>query len=345
MDCSFYILKIYQSFKIIAMDAQKTFQQLFLHNISARQYFIIQNLSIYFLAYIYLALAGLLVITSLAMHFDISLARFIFLISFMFVGWCQYALSIVMHEAIHNHLTKNQNDFWVWIGVAYPIFQTKKCKAHHLNHHKFLGSIRDPDFSLYNNFPKSKIDLFSRLLYFGLGIHFIVHIFSETLNFFLGNSKNECQRKNYSISGLLCYGAIAIIQLILFSAFSLLFNNPIYFLYLWVLPCITVKPLLSSVRFMCEHGSPEGWVIRSIDGVKWRSWIFAPLYMGYHFEHHSLPRIPCSQLKQVNNLYTEKCIKTFDYKNPNWSEHVIFLGDHFKFIDILFKSLPWKNHP
>ncbi|HYN37907.1 MAG TPA: fatty acid desaturase family protein, partial [Rhodospirillales bacterium] len=84
---------------------------------------------------------------------------FTWLIAVMIVGTRQLGLAILMHEAAHGGLHRNQaiNEFvgqWlcaVPVGADLPSY-----RSYHLQHHKFAQQPEDPDLSLSAPFPISK---------------------------------------------------------------------------------------------------------------------------------------------------------------------------------------------
>lgn len=79
-------------------------------------------------------------------------------ISFIVIGTCQYKLFILAHDAIHNalHPTKKINDFLArWLVYAPMFMALEDARKNHLKHHKFMGTAGDPDRYLHTFYQKN----------------------------------------------------------------------------------------------------------------------------------------------------------------------------------------------
>lgn len=78
------------------------------------------------------------------------------LLSLVLLGSRQLGLAILMHEASHHSLFASRplnNFFGSWFA-GYPIWTDLfRYREHHMRHHAFTGSDRDPDMALVNPFP------------------------------------------------------------------------------------------------------------------------------------------------------------------------------------------------
>ncbi len=102
------------------------------------------------------------------------------LLSLVVLGGRHLALAILMHEASHHSLfrTRALNDaIGAWL-CAYPAWQdVRRYRVHHLAHHKFAGTERDPDFSLVTGFPTSRRSLARKIARDLFGITGVKRIF------------------------------------------------------------------------------------------------------------------------------------------------------------------------
>ena len=88
------------------------------------------------------------------------------------------------HESFHDNLSsKKTNDFIAWAFVALPLLMNYDLeKQVHLNHHKYIGTEKDPTLDSYNCSVKQLwIDLFLRLIIIGLRCKNAAYICAEDL--------------------------------------------------------------------------------------------------------------------------------------------------------------------
>jgi len=271
---------------------------------------------------VFLIWLTIFLIINLIIYFEYNLIVFPF--SFITIGWCQFALSNALHEALHNNFGKKQNNLIASILCAYPIGFMFSYKQIHLDHHKFFGDpIKDPDFNSYNPFPKSKIALLSKLIYNVSGLSAITQFLY----------KNKTNKKGNEFINLL------ITQLLLISFFITLNNNfsEGLFMYvcIWILPLITIAKLLSTIRLLCEHGSlNDQLTYRTITGSIIQTKILGPFNFHYHSEHHINPWIPYKYLKYSTS-----------FSNKYQDDNIIIESYNKGYLQLLLDwviILPWK---
>jgi fatty acid desaturase len=89
-----------------------------------------------------------------------------FLLAVAVIGGRQLALAIAMHEAAHRSLfrTRVLNDVAADWLCARPIWNdVARYRRHHLEHHAYAGTDRDPDVSLIDPFPVTRSSLVRKL--------------------------------------------------------------------------------------------------------------------------------------------------------------------------------------
>lgn len=250
---------------------------------------------------------------------------------FCLIGWCQFALSNVLHEALHVNLFNKKSDLVASILTAYPIGLTMGYRATHQAHHKYLGTTCDPDFNDYVNFPNSRLEMLKRFTFNLCGLpaikQFIQSIFYR--------NKPSLERD----SGREIYGLLAV-QLFIFIMFFITFGSIWYYFVFWIAPVATVGKFCSSTRLMCEHGSPnQDWVVRSIHGSRLTTWILGPLDFNYHAEHHIAQTIPFPCLKKLHLRHRE-IVSNAKTEDLDFRIEV-FDGGYLSLIWLWFKELPW----
>lgn len=93
-----------------------------------------------------------------------------YVFAFIVVGWVQYSIGNGLHEAVHYNLKNKKNDFWASLLTAYPVGLTISYREIHLQHHRYLGTAKDPEIDAYTHFPQSKIALILRFVWFASGV-------------------------------------------------------------------------------------------------------------------------------------------------------------------------------
>jgi fatty acid desaturase len=251
--------------------------------------------------------------------------------SFFIIGYCQYSIGNGMHEAVHRNLPI-KSDLYNAIFCAYPIGLSMGYRETHLRHHRFVGTPEDPDFEYYQNFPRSRLQLIGRFFKYFSGIPAVLQ--------FISMHTKKVDRKTKKVGG----GELApflLVQTLIFTVITYIFNSPYYYFFYWVLPVASVGKLLSSTRLMCEHGSSEGCVIRTITGSRFRTWSLGAFDFNYHAEHHLVPSIPFAHLKNLYQLKQKNgdlaAIKNIDSRMRN----VYFDGGYFDLLKEIFLALPW----
>ena len=136
--------------------------------------------------------------------------------------------------------------------------------------------------------------------------------------------------------------ALLAVQLVIFMLFYIWFGNLYFYFIFWCLPIATIGKLCSSTRLLCEHSSAEkGWVFRSIDGPRWKTWLFGAFDFNYHAEHHLAPSIPFANLQELH-----KRNRWAIENNPNYQplegRVEFYSGGYLGLLGKWFRELPWQ---
>ncbi len=258
---------------------------------------------------------------------------------FILIGWAQYSLGNAMHEALHFNFANKKSDMLASLITAYPIGFTLNYRDFHFNHHKHVGTVKDPEYGLYTNFPKSKIGFIRRFVWFASGLpafnQFIKLQFLEKDN----GSKTPLQPRRISKSLDVCL--LLTSQSVIFFLFFLLFGSIWHYFIFWILPIATVGKLLSSTRLLCEHGSPNfDWVVRSINGPRWSNYLLGAFDFNFHGEHHLFPTVPHAQLKRLHEKHSG-FLDSEKAKRPFGQRFEIYCGSYLSLLTSWFLELPW----
>lgn len=224
------------------------------------------------------------------------------LLAIVLLGGRQLGLGVLMHEAGHKTLFKNQrlNDTVGQWFAAYPVLGD--CHAYgasHREHHRLAGTQEDPDLPNYRNYPvpaasfRRKVlrDLSGRT-----GMKLLAGLFGGAGNHFM---MRDGEQTSALAQGLL---ANALLLAVLWA-----FGVPALY-GLWFVAYITTYPLVSRIRQVSEHGNVPGLFERDARGntrttlANWfEQLIFCPNDVNFHIEHHLLPSVPAWQLKALHH--------------------------------------------
>ena len=248
------------------------------------------------------------------------------LVSLMVIGGRQLALAVLMHEASHRSLfrTRALND-WVgrWLCGAPMWTHLDAYRQHHLGHHAYTNSDRDPDLGLVAPFPVSRRSLARKLLRDISGITGLKRVVGLSLMDFSvvtysasGNVRRAppmaLGRRFALASGRL--GPVVLTHALMFGV--LLWVGQPWLYLLWVGAYLTVFSLFLRIRSLAEHACTEpvdspnardpllntrttraGWLARLT---------VAPHYVNYHLEHHLLMTVPHHKLPHMHRMLRER---------------------------------------
>jgi fatty acid desaturase len=262
-------------------------------------------------------------------------------VMFCVIGWAQYSVGNAMHEAVHHNLCNRRGDLLASVLTAWPIGLTMRYRGPHLAHHRFLGTTQDPDYPMYTRFPRSKFALALRLLWFVSGVPAAIQFLG------LRGSRDPAvidaprtRKSARQYADLLGFGAT---QVAILGLFWLTFGTPIFYLLFWCLPIATVGKLLSSTRFLCEHGSPNReWVVRTIHGQHWQTWVMGAYDFNYHGEHHLFPYVPFAHLRRLHMTHREYAARHPEYL-PLEGKLETYDGGYLSLLAHWFRVLPWHR--
>jgi fatty acid desaturase len=261
--------------------------------------------------YFYLVIVAAVVAVWFARELSLSASVPFCLIAFFAIGWAQYSIGNGMHEAVHHNLRNKDGDFWAAMFTAYPIGLTMRYRETHLKHHWHVGTDKDPEFDLYNAFPSSRLAMLGRFIWFFSGI-------PAGLQFLQQQMQTPPANSGARISEAVTFVGV---QLAIMALFYVVFGNVLYYFAFWALPIAMVGKLLSTTRLLCEHGSPDHqWVVRSIDGSRWQTWMMGAFDFNYHAEHHLFPSAILPRVSGIRPRKTPSARRMVDSRN--WSRRL-----------------------
>jgi fatty acid desaturase len=181
----------------------------------------------------------------------------------------------------------------------------------HLNHHLYLNTVRDPDRiwgapdettrELRRQWLKDLFFLsaFERLLQYSQSDHKTVSV-----------SPWKKITVPFLVRTFTRMSPVFVAQGVILGVYWVTVG-PVYYVLLWVLPILTFYPAQIRLRSTVEHSFDAGyqatapedyWVTRSTAATFLERFVFAPLAIDYHFEHHLFPVVPHYNLHRVREL-------------------------------------------
>ena len=210
---------------------------------------------------------------------------------FVGVAWCQFSLTHALHEAVHYNFGAPHRELLGALLTAYPIGLTMAYRHVHWTHHKYFGNKDlDLEYEPYSDFPRSKLRLLGRLLYFGSGWVALKQFLFQRVP---RTRDNELRER----------ACLAATQVVICSLFTLTLGFWAYVV-LWILPVMTLGKCYSTTRAFCEHSSPTGVpVYRTITGNFFQTTVLGMFKFNYHAEHHAYPSIPYTNLTSMHTMF------------------------------------------
>lgn len=267
-----------------------------------------------------------------------------YLLAIVVIATRQHALGVLLHDAAHYRLFSNRwmNDFFANLLCAGPAgLVLSRYRDDHLKHHIAPHGSADPHWQIYQDYPfhwqwpKTKLRGVIVLILDIVGINSPATIFQFSRWFPWRNHFSRLPMPVFITSTERILTYIAVIALI---ALLTLTRAGWYFVVLWVVPLVTVMPLLLRIRTLAEHFAlPEQSgteATRDVEG----NWIerlsICPLGVGYHLTHHLFPSIPHYNVRSMHLLLAADIVlqkrahfrKSYFGKGGVWEELVTNLN-------------------
>jgi fatty acid desaturase len=232
---------------------------------------------------------------------------FTWTLAVMVVGARQLGLAILMHEAAHGGLSRNQklNDFvghWLCgMPVAAPLHLYR---PYHLSHHRNTQQSDDPDLGLAAHFPISKDSLRRKMIRDITGQTFFKQRIKPLLAFTSGGWRTAGTARDLTIGYL---GS----NLVIFAIFAA-FGQAFAFFAIWLVAQATWYPLVTRIRNIGEHACAtpdpsDPWRLARTTHANWlERLLIAPYWVHFHAEHHLWMHIPCYRLEAAHRLLAQK---------------------------------------
>lgn len=266
--------------------------------------------------------------------------------AFFVVGTCQYKLFILAHDAIHSALHPNKiiNDRLARWWVYGPMFMAlEDARRNHVEHHRFMGTAKDPDRYLHTFYHKNtpfKFLLFCSGLATFWKTVLKVTPFGRLLKLTdthldkISEKKDSASAKNALSDYFQQRFPVFIVQIVILSL--LFFSSlPLWsYLVLWIAPIYFLVFVPDEIRAFCDHAVLEfpddrGDINRLVtflpNGLE--AILFSPHHMNYHAEHHLWSSIPHYNLPKAHEFLKGR-------------SEVTIRGSYLAFLWQVVRSLP-----
>ncbi|MEM9693927.1 MAG: fatty acid desaturase family protein [Myxococcota bacterium] len=237
------------------------------------------------------------------------------------LGGRQLALAVLTHEASHRSLCRTRwlNDFvGRWLAGA-PIWaDMDRYRIHHLAHHSYTGTERDPDMCLVAPFPVSRTS-FARKLWRDLngrtGLRRMIGLFAMDFGFITYSASGDTRRivdpepfwprVRLGFRRFFPVGLTNIALGLTLAAFG---HGWLYAI--WVLAWLTTYSLFMRLRSIAEHActetSPDPFLnTRTVLAGPLAALTVAPHGVNYHLEHHLVMTAPYFRLPALHRRLKE----------------------------------------
>lgn len=233
----------------------------------------------------------------------------VYLIAITVIATRQHALAVLMHDGAHylQHRNRTVNNIVSNLFLSFPLLvSTDRYRRHHLLHHRYLNSDRDPDRD-DGIAPGRRRTLFLLLAADIVGLTAIRTL--TTMSYF--SVLDALFKPNGSKDGLpplerrLAVAFYAIVVVCMFA-----FGFYWHVLILWIVPMMSVLPPILRLRALAEHGACTSTnqlnSARTVDAGIIERMLFAPCNVNYHLEHHLYPSVPFYHLPALSRRLREQ---------------------------------------
>ena len=238
------------------------------------------------------------------------------------IGGRQLGLSILMHDAAHRVLMRHSawNDaVGHWLAGGAVGSHLYDYRPYHLTHHRHTQQDDDPDLVLSAPFPITSAGL-RRKIWRDLSGQTGLKQRIAQCRTGLGKDGSVWQR----IARLIRHErAFFVSNLCLFAVLWWL-DQPMLFVWMWVLPLLTWFQLFSRVRNIAEHavtGDRHDRLrnTRTTLANAWERLFVAPYWVNYHLEHHLYAFVPCWKLPLAHRLLVARGLASHMEISPGYA--------------------------
>ncbi|MGF1466718.1 MAG: fatty acid desaturase family protein [Sandaracinaceae bacterium] len=254
------------------------------------------------------------------------------LVALVILGGRQLGLSILMHEAAHRSLFRTRwlNDVvGTWLCAGPVWLDLPRYRKHHLAHHAFTGTERDPDLCLVEPFPTTRGSLARKLLRDLTGIAGVRRVAAtlamnlELLTYTASGGARpvRVRERGWPRRALRRLAPFVVSQLLMVAVLAALGQAWLYLL--WVAAFLTTFSLFLRIRSIAEHActarSPDMWknTRTTLAGPLARLTV-APHGVNFHLEHHLVMSVPYFRLPALHRLLAARGMLDGDAVEPGY---------------------------
>lgn len=240
-------------------------------------------------------------------------------VALVLIGGRHLALAILMHEGAHKSLFKTPwlNDVAVQWLCAYPTGNdVVRYREHHLRHHAYTQTKKDPDLCLAEPFPVTKGSLarkFLRDILGVTGVKRVIGIILIDLGFYTytisaGAQKIDQTGRKFSDVFKMAvknWHGVILTNAVFVGVLARAGHPELYLI--WILSYLTTYSVFLRVRSMAEHAVTSDAEeplnnTRTTKANLFARVTVAPHHVNYHLEHHLLMTVPHYRLPRMHAL-------------------------------------------
>jgi fatty acid desaturase len=214
-------------------------------------------------------------------------------------GFTQNALGVLMHEGSHYffHRKRHVNDALANLLVCLPVFNTVDgYRQEHFQHHRRSGEHEDPYHDLYGGYDRPR-DMTLGLIRDLAGV-----------SAFRSFVRRYTTGRQPQPGAML---ALGVVQAGIAASLWVLTGWPAAWLFLWVLPLMTIPVAVNRMRTFVEHypGFEALPANRTTFTGVLEYLCVAPYGYSHHFEHHFAPNVPYYRLAWAHTFIASRGIQ------------------------------------
>ena len=223
------------------------------------------------------------------------------------IGTRMNALGVVVHEGSHGMLAKSRplNDALTnWTAAFWSINSVEEYRPTHRLHHRYIGTLQDPDRFFYL-VPAKRGALAKLMLQDLVGYT----AFRRATTRLAGTSQESDAAPSLLFKPRLLVGKI-VTQLVVLGQFVLfqgVLRGVLFYVVFWLVPIVCMYPMILRLKTIVEHYDARlhypkviNWTARTSAAGLLQNHVIGAR-MEYHFEHHVVPTVPYPGLKKLHH--------------------------------------------
>jgi fatty acid desaturase len=214
-----------------------------------------------------------------------------FLLAFVLIPFRMNALFVVTHEAWHFNVFRSRKaNEWLGAGLAaYPIVMPFfKDRDTHWNHHRHVGTSRDPDAWAWNFDDHERGRLLRECLLVGSGLSYAVRI----LRVLAGRPAVATATTGTRPQSAITKGEILRLALVHLTILAIFWKTvgAIWYVPLWLFPGLATFPMVGMIREFLEHR--RGALITYRRATLFERFTLGCFNFHLHAYHHAFASAP-----------------------------------------------------